>query len=77
MLSARLVGASLDGFLGSLARPGGGGELDGYASVLVQLQKAPGRVIDVVECGEVAAGAAFADEGGPALTSQQLNVSAN
>jgi len=77
MISTRLVGASFDGGEALLPGPGGRGNLDGYAPVLVQLQEAAGRMLDVVERSEVAARAARLYKGGPALSSQQLNVSAD
>ncbi len=77
MFVTGLVGAALDGYIALRGSPRWCGESDGYAPVLVQHQEAPGRVINVVEAGKVAAGVAMLNEGIPSFPFQKLNVSAN
>lgn len=71
------MGAPIEGGLAALGGPGRRADFDGYAPVLIQHQEAADRMLDVVESCKVAACAATFNDSGPALSLQQLDVSAN
>ena len=77
MIRAGLVGSALDGSAELGGSPRCRGELDRHPTVLVELEKALGRVVNLGEAGEVTASAALLYECGPPLRLQLSDVAPN
>jgi len=77
MIRAGLVGSALDGSAELGGSPRRRGELDRHPAVLVELEKALGRVVNLGEAGEVTASAALLYECGPPLRLQLSDVAPN
>ncbi len=77
MLVARPVRAPVEGTQHLVFGPGGRGELDGRAVVLVEVQQMAGRMAYIVEGCKIACGVTMVDETTPPKLKKQLYITSN